>query len=169
MSVALRPNRQTPLRIQLVGIGAYRQEISGRFDRCKPRSRNFDRSRAGKAFDCSSHRSLKLIDLWRSLIPRIDILLVPNHRQRNKAIANGERVAKGIESNPEIVGVKETVPLDILKSTLIFLSTLRRFTQEETPIPVPFGQMPPLAIGCGSSSHFHQEWRSRIGEVMQNP
>src|SRR5258708_24496625 len=127
MSVALWPNRQTPLRVQLVRIGAYRQEISGRFDRCKPRSRNFDRSRASKAFDCSSHRSLKLIDLWRSLIPRIDILLVPNHRQRNKAIANGERIAKGIESNPEIVGVKATVPLDILKSTLIFLSPLRRF------------------------------------------
>src|SRR5260221_2429566 len=169
MSVPLWPHRQTPLTIQLVGIGAYRQEISGRFDRCKPRSRYFDRSRTSKAFDCSSHRSLKLIDLWRSLIPRIDILLIPNHRQRNKTIANGERVANGIESNSEIVGVKKSVPLDILKSTLILLSTLCRFTQEETPIPVPFGQMPPFTIRCGSSSHLHQERRSRIGKVMQNP
>src|SRR6266446_8623285 len=169
MSVALWPNRQTPLRIQLVRIGAHRQEISGRFDRCKPRSRYFDRARASKAFDCSSHRSLKLIDLWRSLIPRIDILLVPNHRQRNKTIASGERVAKGVESNPEIVGVKKSVPLDILKSTLVLFSTLRRLTQEQTPIPVPFGQMPPFTVRSGSSSHLHQERRSRICKVMQNP
>src|SRR5260221_1574828 len=169
MSVPLWPHRQTPLTIQLVGIGAYHQEISGRFDRCKPRSRYFDRYRASKTFDCSSHRSLKLINLWRSLISRIDILLVPNHRQRNKPIANGKRISKGIESNPENVGVKKSVPLDILISTLILLSTLCRFTQEETPIPVPFGQMPPFTIRCGSSSHLHQERRSRIGKEMQNP
>src|SRR5258708_26568324 len=149
-------------------MGAYHQEIWGRFDGWKRGSRYFDRSRASKTFDCSSHRSLKLINLWRSLIPRIDILLVPNHRQRNKTIANGKRISKGIESNPEIVGVKKSVPLDILKSTLILLSTLCRFTQEETPIPVPFGQMPPFTIRCGSSSHLHQERRSRIGQLLQN-
>src|SRR5258708_32105887 len=112
-------------------MGAYHQEIWGRFDGWKRGSRYFDRSRASKTFDCSSHRSLKLIDLWRSLIPRIDILLVPNHRQRNKAIANGERIAKGIESNPDIGSAKETGPLDIPKSNLIILATLPRFTQEE--------------------------------------
>src|SRR5260370_42356857 len=105
MSVALWPNRQTPLRVQLVRIGAYRQEISGRFDRCKPRSRHFDRSRASKAFDRSSHRRLKLIDLWRRLIPRLDILLVLSHRLRNKTIADDEPVPNGASRNEASDGV----------------------------------------------------------------
>jgi len=36
----------------------------------------------------------------------------------------------------------------------------------ETPIPVPVGQMHPLAIGCGSSSHFHHECAPNL-KVMQ--
>ena len=100
MSLSLRPHRQTPLRIELVRIGAYREEVSSRLDRRKSPSRHFNRSGTSKAFDRSTHRSLKLIDFRRSLISGIDILLIPNHRQWNKSVASCERFAQGIQSNP---------------------------------------------------------------------
>src|SRR6267143_4000302 len=96
MSLSLRPHGQTPLRIQLVRIRAYREEVSRRLDRCKSRSRHFNGSGTGKAFDRRTHRSLKLINFGRSLISGIDILLIPNHRQWNKSVARYERFAQGI-------------------------------------------------------------------------
>src|ERR1700704_1651411 len=61
------------------------------------------------------------------------------------------------------------MPLDILKGTLIFFSTLRRLAQKETSIPIPFRQMPPFTIRRSSSSYFHQERCPTIGKVMQEP
>src|ERR1700730_9603089 len=167
MSLSLWPHRQTPLRIQLVRIGAYREEVSSRLDRCKSPTRHFNGSGTSKAFDRSTHRSLKLIDFGRSFISGIDILLIPNHRQWNKSVANRQRVAQGIQSNPQVVGVKESMPLDILKGTLIFFSTLRRLAQKETSIPISFRQMPPFTLRRGSSRYFHQKRCPTIGKVMQ--
>src|ERR1700730_15255854 len=138
MSVSLGPHRQTPLRSQLVCIGAYREEVSSRFDRCKSRARHFNRSGTSEAFDRSTHRSLKLIDVGRSLISGSDILLFPKHRQWNKSVASGERVAQGIQSNPQVVGVKESMSLDVLKRALIFFPTLRGLAQNEPSITIPF-------------------------------
>src|SRR3982074_3805061 len=93
MSSSLRPHGQTPLRIQLVRIGAYREEVSRRLDRCNNGSRDFNGSGTGKAFDRRTHRSLKLIDFGRSLISRFDILLTLNPSQEKSSVARCERFA----------------------------------------------------------------------------
>jgi hypothetical protein len=70
-----------------------------------------------------------------------------------------------VQTNPEIIGVEETVFGDILESRLIFVRTHGRLPQDQVVITITNSQVAALLIILGPFATFHHEGRVDSGKV----
>ena len=143
--------------MQLVGVGAQRQEVVGRLDGRESRAADAHRARAGEDVDRRAHRRLELQHGGRRGVRRIDALAVDDHRQAEHAVALAQRAGQRAQVEPQGVRVEVAVTADVLEGVEVRVGGLRDLAQDEPAAVRAPREDAALAVGGRAIGDLHEE------------
>ena len=151
--------------VDRVDVRAQDQQVLGGLHRREPPSRHLHHPRPLKRFERRPGGLLEVEHRIGTRILRISRLRVRDRRERKESLFPVQRVAKGVKTQPEVVGVEVAIALVVPEGGLVLGGALRRLPKHQLSVGSPAGQVASLPILGRAPDDFHQETCTRPDEV----
>mmetsp|Transcript_24068 Transcript_24068/g.60935 ORF Transcript_24068/g.60935 Transcript_24068/m.60935 type:complete len:607 (-) Transcript_24068:17-1837(-) len=150
-----------------VGVAADAEEVSACLDGGEALSAHHDGPRVVEGLDGGTHGGLELEHLGRGGVGGVDRLVVLDHGEGHDAVVALEHLLELVEPDPEVVGVEEGVPRDVLEGLLVALGALRRLAEQHVLVAGADGEVAALLVRLGPLRHLHDKRLVGLGKERE--